>query len=66
MAVPRAMDLSPAAVDLGLGGGGTLEQQLNEEEQRRKKKLLQQANAMSPAAQALFPGMMGSLRGFGA
>jgi hypothetical protein len=55
--------MSPAAVDLGLGGGGTLEQQLNEEEQRRKKKLLQMSNVMSPASQALFPGMMGGLGG---
>lgn len=49
--------LSPAAVDLGLGGGGTLQQQLNEEEIRRKKKLMQQAAALSPASQALFPNM---------
>lgn len=49
--------MSPAAVDLGLGGGGTLQQQLLEEEQRRKKKLLQQAAVLSPASQALFPNM---------
>jgi hypothetical protein len=49
--------MSPAAVDLGLGGGGPLQQQLNEEEIRRKKKLLQQAQAQSPATAALFPGM---------
>jgi hypothetical protein len=62
MPAPR-LQMSPAAVDLGLGGGGTLEQQLNEEEQRRKKKLLQMSNVMSPASQALFPGMMGGLSG---
>jgi len=56
MPAPNPM-LSPAAVDLGLGGGGTLQQQLLEEEQRRKKKLMQQAAALSPAAQALFPSM---------
>lgn len=49
--------MSPAAVDLGLGGGGTLQQQLLEEEQRRKKKLMQQAAALSPASQALFPNL---------
>lgn len=51
------LQMSPAAVDLGLGGGGPLQQQLNEEEIRRKKKLLQQAQAQSPATAALFPGM---------
>lgn len=53
--------MSPAAVDLGLGGGGTLQQQLLEEEQRRKKKLLQQAAALSPASQALFPNLSSGL-----
>lgn len=53
-----ALPLSPAAMDLGLGGD--LRQQLLDEEMQKKKKLLAQAQAMSsgamsPAVQSLFP-----------
>jgi hypothetical protein len=55
----KPVALSPAAMDLGLGGD--LRQQLLDEEMQKKKKLLAQAQAMSsgalsPASQALFPG----------
>lgn len=56
----KNLTLSPAAMDLGLGGD--LRQQLEESEEQKKKKLLRQAQAMgglSPATQALFPSMGG-------
>lgn len=58
MRANKALPLSPAAMDLGLGGD--LRQQLLDEEAQKKKKLLLQAQQMagssSPATQALFPG----------
>lgn len=53
----KSQPLSPAAMDLGLGGD--LRQQLLDEEMQKKKKLLAQAQALggsaSPATMALFP-----------
>ncbi len=63
MPLPQNLAISPAAMDLGLGGN--LQQQLAEEELRKKKKLLQQASAMSgtagSATQMLFPNMSNPL-----
>ena len=66
MPVPQGMDqvISPAALELGLGG--SLRQQLLDQEEERKKKLLREAQAqraaqgaLGPATQMLFSGSGG-------